>query len=81
MWLYPLPSIVALVGWLTVYVFADKNNKGLHPIEWSLAWVALGGIAFVVWARFEHTWPFGPKEIHEDFLDAPVEGRGSEETV
>ncbi|MGQ4513849.1 amino acid permease [Streptomyces sp. DW26H14] len=71
MWLYPLPSVVALVGWLTVYVFADKNNPGLHPIEGSLAWVVLGGIAFLVWAKFERTWPFGPKEINENFLNMP----------
>ncbi len=68
MWLYPLPSLVALVGWLTVYCFADHSNPGLHPIEWSLAWVALGLVAFLAWARREHTWPFGPKEIREDFL-------------
>jgi fructoselysine transporter len=70
MWLYPLPSIVALVGWVTVYAFADKANPGLHPIEWSLAWVALGAVAFLIWARVEGTWPFGPKEIHEEFADA-----------
>lgn len=68
MWLYPLPSIVALAGWLTVYCFADRNNRGLHPIEWSLGWVALGAVLFLVWARRERTWPFGPKEIREDFL-------------
>ncbi|PWI41913.1 APC family permease [Streptomyces sp. ICBB 8177] len=79
MWLYPLPSVVALVGWLTVYVFADKNNPGLHPIEWSLGWVALGVIAFLVWARREHTWPFGPKDIREDFLKV-AEGLDDEPT-
>ncbi len=67
MWLYPLPSAVALAGWLAVYVFADRNNPGLHPIEWSLAWVALGCVAFLVWARTERTWPFGPKEIREEW--------------
>ncbi|GHJ36700.1 APC family permease [Streptomyces sp. TS71-3] len=74
MWLYPLPSLVALAGWLSVYVFADKNNHGLHPIEWSLAWVALGAIAFLIWARVEKVWPFGPKEIHENFLTVPAAG-------
>jgi fructoselysine transporter len=68
MWLYPLPSVVALIGWLTVYGFADRNNRGLHPIEWSIAWVLLGALAFLGWARREHTWPFGPKDIREDFL-------------
>ena len=68
MWLYPLPSIVALVGWVAVFVFADKNYPGFHPIEWSVAWLVLGGVSFLVWARVEQTWPFGPKEIREEFL-------------
>ncbi|MCZ4124095.1 APC family permease [Streptomyces sp. H39-S7] len=68
MWLYPAPSIIALVGWLVIYGYADKNSPGRHPIEWSLAWVALGCVAFVLWARFEKVWPFGPKEITEEYL-------------
>ncbi|MFF3459180.1 APC family permease [Streptomyces sp. NPDC002730] len=68
MWLYPLPSIVALAGWLVIYGYADKNSPGRHPVEWSLAWLALGCAAFLVWARYEKVWPFGPKEISEDYL-------------
>ncbi|MGW1501791.1 APC family permease [Streptomyces mirabilis] len=68
MWLYPIPSLLALVGWLTIYGYADKNSPGRHPIEWSLAWVALGCVAFVVWANLEKVWPFGPKEIKEEYL-------------
>jgi amino acid transporter len=68
MWLYPLPSIIALVGWVYVYY-----ASGPLPIELSLAWVAAGIIAYLFWARFvEHTWPFGPKEIKEEYLDKPV---------
>ncbi|MFJ9722739.1 APC family permease [Streptomyces sp. NPDC101209] len=70
MWLYPLPSIVAFVGWCVIYGYADKNSPGRHPIEWSLAWLALGGVAYVLWARFEKVWPFGPKEITEEYLRA-----------
>jgi fructoselysine transporter len=69
MFLYPLPSVVAAVGWLTIYCFADKANAGVHPIEWSLAWLALGCVAFLIWARTEKSWPFGPKEIREQFLE------------
>jgi fructoselysine transporter len=68
--LYPLPSIVAAIGWFTIYAYADKANAGVHPIEWSLAWVALGIVAFTVWAKFEKTWPFGGREIREQYLDA-----------
>ncbi|KUN06300.1 amino acid permease [Streptomyces yokosukanensis] len=67
MWLYPLPSIVAFVGWCVIYGYADKNSPGRHPIEWSLAWLALGCVAFAVWARMEKVWPFGRKEISEEY--------------
>ncbi|MFI5682136.1 APC family permease [Streptomyces cellulosae] len=72
MWLYPLPSLLALVGWLVIYGYADKNSPGRHPIEWSLAWLALGIVAYLLWARFEKVWPFGPKEITEEYLTAPA---------
>ncbi|MCU1642058.1 MAG: hypothetical protein JWN03_2333 [Nocardia sp.] len=67
MFLYPLPAIVAAIGWLVIYGYADKSNPGVHPIEWSLVWVALGIVAFAVWARVEHVWPFGPKDIREEY--------------
>jgi amino acid transporter len=68
MWLYPLPSIVALAGWLYIY-----KSAGAKPILLSLAWLAAGVAAFLIWARAERTWPFGPKEIRESFVDAPRE--------
>ena len=67
--LYPLPTIVAGIGWLTMYLWSDKSNPGVHPIEWSLAWLALGCVAFLVWARKEKSWPFGPKVIREQFME------------
>jgi len=67
--LYPLPTIVAGIGWLTLYLWSDKSNPGVHPIEWSLAWLALGCVAFLVWARKEKSWPFGPKVIREQFME------------
>jgi amino acid transporter len=69
MWLYPVPGIVALIGWIVIYGYADKNSPGRHPIEWSLAWVALGVVAFALWSRYEKVWPFGPKEISEEYLE------------
>lgn len=68
MWLYPLPSLVALAGWLVIYGYADESSPGQHPIEWSLAWVGAGCVAFVLWAAYEKVWPFGPREISEEYL-------------
>lgn len=65
MWLYPLPSIIALLGWTFVYY-----SSGWMPIALSIGWLALGVVAFIIWAGSEGTWPFGPKEIREEFLEA-----------
>ena len=70
MFLYPLPSIIAALGWVVIYGYADKNAPGLHPIEWSLAWVAVGMAAFALWSRAKGEWPFGPKHIEEQYLNA-----------
>ena len=73
MWLYPLPAIIAVVGWAYVYY-----SSGPVPILFSLAWVAVGVVAYLLWARFvEHTWPFGPKEIKEEYLEKPEEAEVS----
>lgn len=56
-----------------IYGYADKNSPGRHPIEWSLAWLALGCVAFVVWARFEKVWPFGVREVREEYVEQAVE--------
>jgi hypothetical protein len=63
MTLYPVPSILALAGWLYIYY-----KDGTKPILLSLAWLVAGVVAFLIWARAERTWPFGPKEIRESFL-------------
>jgi hypothetical protein len=65
-----LPSIIAGLGWLIIYGYADENAPGLHPIELSLLWIVVGGAAFALWARSKHEWPFGPKQIEEQYLHA-----------
>lgn len=64
MWLYPLPSLVALAGWIYIY-----KSAGTRPIVLSLVWLAAGVVAYLVWARLERIWPFGPKEIGEPFAE------------
>jgi len=31
--------------------------------------MALGAVAYLIWARYEKVWPFGPKEVREAFLE------------
>jgi fructoselysine transporter len=70
MFLYPLPSIIAGLGWVIIYGYADENAPGLHPIELSLLWIVVGGAAFALWARSKSEWPFGPKHVEEQYLHA-----------
>ena len=57
MWLYPLPSLVAFVGW--VFIFA---TSGKEIILFSLAALALGGICFLLWSYLTSRWPFALAE-------------------
>jgi amino acid transporter len=62
-WLYPVPCIVALLGWVYVYVSASTMSLVL-----SGAWILAGLVVFVVWARLNKAWPFAAVEVREAYL-------------
>ena len=62
-WLYPVPCVVALVGWVYVYVSASTLSLIL-----SGAWILAGLVVFVVWAKLNEAWPFAPVEVREAYL-------------
>lgn len=53
MWLFPLPVIISLTGYL--YVF---SSLGLIFIGFGLVTLLAGLIVYLVMARFQHEWPF-----------------------
>src|SRR5712675_1678916 len=53
MWLYPLPSLVALLGW--IFIFATTP---LTVIAFGLGALLLGAVCFGVWSWNGRTWPF-----------------------
>jgi amino acid transporter len=53
MWLYPIPSLVALVGW--IFIFA---TTAWPVIALGLGTLSLGVIFFFVWSWFTGRWPF-----------------------
>lgn len=53
MWLYPLPALVALLGW--IFIFATTP---LLVILFGTGVLALGCLAFLVWSRKTSSWPF-----------------------
>ena len=53
MWLYPLPALVALLGW--IFLFATTQ---LVVILFGVGVLALGCLAFMVWSWSSKGWPF-----------------------
>jgi amino acid transporter len=58
MWLYPLPSLVALLGW--IFIFATTP---LNVIAFGLGALALGAVCFTVWSWRGRTWPFAAHDV------------------
>ncbi|MBI3857403.1 MAG: APC family permease [Planctomycetes bacterium] len=52
-WLYPIPALLALVGW--VFVFATNDGRTLLL---GLGSLVLGLIFFLIWSRATRRWPF-----------------------
>lgn len=53
MWLYPVPALVALLGW--IFVFATTQ---FQVILFGVGVLALGCVAFLLWSRSSRSWPF-----------------------
>src|SRR6267142_773557 len=55
MWLYPLPSIIALVGW--IFIFATTPWP---VVVLGLGTLVLGVVFFLIWSWYTARWPFSP---------------------
>jgi amino acid transporter len=53
MWLYPLPALVALLGWIFVFATTD-----LRVILFGVGVLVLGCAAFLLWSWRTTRWPF-----------------------
>ncbi|MFL5579577.1 MAG: APC family permease [Gemmatimonadaceae bacterium] len=58
MWLYPLPALVALFGW--IFLFATTQPR---VILFGVGVLALGGVAFLAWSWRTERWPFGAEPV------------------
>jgi len=58
MWLYPLPSLVALLGW--IFIFATTPPR---VIAFGLGALLLGAVSFAVWSWRGRSWPFGEPRV------------------
>ena len=59
MWLYPLPALVALAGF--IYVLVSRKNF-LKEIRYAAVLVVVGLVIYFIRARTRSEWPFGRSE-------------------
>jgi len=53
MWLFPLPALVALAGWIFLFSSADWQPK-----LWAIGVVLTGLVSFLIWSWWTNRWPF-----------------------
>jgi amino acid transporter len=70
-WLYPLPSLVALVGW--IYIFW---SSGWQAISLAIIWTGVGIVVYLVWAYYEKVWPFHKIEVREVYVEQQERSNG-----
>lgn len=59
-WLYPLPNLLALLGWLFIFSTSDP-----WIIQFSLLALLLGSVCFLLWAWRVQSWPFQTESKNE----------------
>lgn len=52
-WLYPIPNLVALAGWIFIFATSDLN-----VILFGLGSLLLGVVFFLIWSKVTRRWPF-----------------------
>jgi len=53
MWLYPVPALVALAGWIFLFATTD-----LRVIGFGVGALLAGCVAFLIWSKKTERWPF-----------------------
>jgi len=58
MWLYPFPALLALVGWLVVFVTPGLQPGGWRFMAYAFGTIGLGFAAYLAMAWRKGEWPF-----------------------
>ncbi|HYB76577.1 MAG TPA: APC family permease [Candidatus Bathyarchaeia archaeon] len=58
MWLYPLPALFALVGWLGVFVTPALQPGGWKFMAYAFGTIGMGFAAYLILASRKKEWPF-----------------------
>jgi len=59
MWLYPLPAVLALIGWLYAFASPAFRPQGWKFMLYAFGTIAAGLAAYLLLAWKKREWPFG----------------------
>jgi amino acid transporter len=59
-WLYPVPNILALFGWIFVFATTDWTI-----IVFGLGTLVIGILCFFLWSRHTKQWPFAAEGLQD----------------
>ena len=62
-WFYPLPNVLALLGWVFVFATTDWSI-----IAFGLASILIGLVCFLLWSRSTNQWPFSAQKPLSDVV-------------
>ncbi|HVB28802.1 MAG TPA: APC family permease, partial [Terriglobia bacterium] len=62
MWLYPLPAILALVGWLCIFGSAAFQPGGWKYMVYAFTTISVGIGGYFILAHKKGIWPMAPRE-------------------
>ena len=79
MWLYPVPALFALAGWLGVFVTPALQPGGWKYMAYAFGTIGAGFAAYLILAWRKQDWPFAPTEpdIPAGTSDPALEAEGS----
>lgn len=61
MWLYPIPGILALIGWLYAFVSPAGQPGGWKFMLYAFGTIAAGLVAYFFLSWKKREWPFAPR--------------------
>jgi len=62
MWLFPLPAVFALVGWIGVFVTPGLQPGGWKYMVYAFGTILAGFAAYLILAWHKRDWPFAPSQ-------------------
>jgi APA family basic amino acid/polyamine antiporter len=77
MWLYPVPALLALVGWVWVFATSAVQPGGWLYVTYAVVTIALGFVGYFLFAWKRGEWPFGGGKLNKLLMPDSPDGVAS----